>query len=131
MTHLRFDAPASGVALLTGYVVLLVVLFRSPASGLATATATAQGAVFFLLLPLLGILSGIYSIAGGPLRTPVAVFGSSYLGVVGVALTLLPTANPVVSTALGLFLLLVAVFALLGSLQAGLSAIVPETAPRN
>jgi hypothetical protein len=131
MTHIRFDAHASGIALVTGYIVMAVALFRNPADGLATATATGQGAVFFLLLPLLGILSGIYSIAGGPLRTPAAVFGSSYLGVVGVALTFLPTANPVVSTTLGLFLFLVAVFALLASLQAGLSAIVPETATRN
>jgi len=126
MTRPRFDAQTGGIALVVGYGVLIVALFRSPADGLATATATVQGGVFFLALPVLGVLSGVYTTIGGPFRTTVAFLGGSYLGVAGVALTLVPTGNQAATTAIGLLLMAVSAFALLANVWRSLSGVVPD-----
>jgi hypothetical protein len=126
MTSSRFDSRTGGIALVVGYSVLIVALFRNPADGLATATATVQGGVFFLALPVLGVLSGVYTTVGGPFRTAVAFLGASYLGVVGVALTLVPTENQVATTGLGLLLMAVSAFAVLANVWTSLSGVMPD-----
>lgn len=126
MARPGFDSRTGGSALIAGYAVLLFALFRNPAEGVATATATLQGGVFFVALPVLGIVSGVYLLLDRPFRTAVAFLGGSYLGVVGVAMTMLPAANAALTTALGLFLMAVAVFALVTSLRSSVATLSPD-----
>jgi hypothetical protein len=126
MARPGFDSRTGGVALIVGYAVLLLALFRNPGKGLETATATLQGGVFFVVFPVLGLASGVYLLLGREFRTVIAFCGGSYLGVVGVAMTMLPAANAVLTTVLGLFLMAVAVFALVASLRSSVATLAPE-----
>jgi len=109
-----------GGALVAGFVLLFVVLFREPASALAATTASPQSILYFLVLPVLGVLAGVYAYFDGP-YSGVALFAlATYLGVVGLALILGGVLSPdpiVLLVAVGLVLLVLAVVALVASLQ--------------
>jgi hypothetical protein len=64
-----------GGALLIGFVLLTGALYRTPARGLEAATATPQSALYVLLLPIVGLLTGVYAYAEGP-YSAIAVFVS-------------------------------------------------------
>jgi hypothetical protein len=117
---LRFDHRTGGVALIVGYGLLIGVLFRSPAAGLATATASPQGVVFFLLLPILGLVSGAYVFLDPPFRTTVAFVTGSYLAVSGLGIAFLPADY----TALfGLVLLGLGTVAVVATLRSSITAL--------
>jgi hypothetical protein len=84
-----------------------------------------QGLLFVVVLPVLGLCTGVYLLLDWPFRTAVATIGSSYLGVVGVGMVFLPTSNPIV-TALGLLFLGLATLALVSTLRASVEALVPD-----
>lgn len=118
------DHRAGGLALALGYGLLLVALFRDPVAGLATATDSVQGVVFFVVLPVAGLLSGGYVYRYWPYRTVVAFLTGTYLAVAGLALLVLPTAT--VLTLLGAVLFGLAVLALAAPLTAAAAALFPD-----
>lgn len=74
-------------ALLVGYVLVFVVLYRRPASGVAAATASGQSLLYFLVLPGLGLVAGGYAVVGGPYGSVLQFGFGTYLGLFGLALT--------------------------------------------
>jgi len=94
---------AVAVALLSGYLLVLAVLFRDPSAALAAATATPAAAVYFLVLPAGGLLAAGYAALDGPAAVLPAGLAGTYLGVVGVGLAvraaLAPGAGPLVGVA--------------------------------
>lgn len=125
MAGLRLDNRTGGSALVAGYLLLLVALFQDPGDGLATATATVQGLLFFVVLPVAGLAGGVYTALDWPFRTTVAFVTGSYLAVVGIGLALLPAQEPIVTTALGALLLGLAVFALVATVRSTAAKLVP------
>jgi hypothetical protein len=117
------DNRTSGIALVLGYSLYALVLFEDPASGLETATETGQGTVFFVLFPLGGLASGVNAYLAGPFHSGLAVLTATYLGAVGITLTLLLTGVSIVVTIVGLNLFVLAVIALVGSLRTALTAL--------
>ncbi len=110
----------AGGSLVIGYLLVIVALYRSPASALEAATATPQTVVFFAVLPVLGLAAGAYAYVDGPYSGgPVFLFGS-YLGLVGIALTLGALLGPTplgLTLAVGVVVLALAVVALVASLK--------------
>lgn len=121
MTKPSLDHRTGGVALAVGYGLLVVALFRDPANGLATATGSAQSVVFFLVLPAVGLASGVYGYVGGPLHTGVTLLTATYLAAVGVSLALFLSGG-VVLALLGLALFALATVAIVGALLSALAA---------
>lgn len=113
----RLDNQTGGIALALGYTLYALALFRDPANGMETATATMQGILFFVLFPLLGFVSGLYSYHGGPFHVGLAVVTASYLGAVGITLTLLLRNLPLSVTILGICLFGLGTVALVGTLS--------------
>lgn len=111
------DRRLAGRLTAVGYLLLLAVLFRDPSRGLAAA-GTAQGLLFFVVLPVFGLLSGAYAAFGGPFGGIGLFLAGSYLAVVGLTLgfALVPVPLPV--SLLGLVLFGCALAAVLASLQA-------------
>lgn len=122
MPEFSLDHRTGGAALAVGYALLVAALFRDPASGLSTATASPQGVVFFLALPVVGLASGVYAYAGGPYRTALALVTATYLATVGVAVALFLTGGAVLVVFGGTLFALAAV-ALLGSLLDALASL--------
>lgn len=108
-----------GGALVIGFVLALGVLYRHPVRGLEAATADPASLLYFAVLPVIGLISGVYAALDGPYSTvPVFVLGS-YLGVFGLALVFgtLLSPNPVgITTGIGIALLALSVVALVASL---------------
>ncbi|MDZ7745827.1 MAG: hypothetical protein U5K28_04635 [Halobacteriales archaeon] len=117
---------AGGGALVVGYVLVLALIFRDPESALAAATAGPEAAAYFLVLPTLGVVAGIYASLDGPLAS-VALFAfGSYLGIFGLALTFrsLLSSTPVgLLLGVGLVALALAVVALVTSVVTWASAL--------
>jgi hypothetical protein len=126
MTRFRLDNRTGGLSLVVGYCFLVVLLFRNPSDGVAIATETIQGFLFFILFPVCGIASGVVLLFDWPFRTAVAVLASSYLGVVGIALALLPSTNAGVTTVLGLLFFALANLALVAALRSSVETLVPD-----
>jgi hypothetical protein len=126
MTRFRLDNRTGGFSLVVGYCLLIVVLFRNPNDGVAIATETAQGFLFFVVFPVCGIASGVVLLFDWPFRTTAAILASSYLGVVGITLALLPSTNAVVMTALGLLFFGLANLALVAALRSNVETLVPD-----
>ncbi len=79
---------ATGSALAGGFVLVLVLLYRDPPTGVDAATGGLASLVYFVVLPVGGVLAGAYAYADGPYSTlPLFLFGT-YLGVFGLALAL-------------------------------------------
>lgn|GEM_PF-6350265 len=121
MLELSLDHRTGGAALAVGYVLLVVALFRDPASGRATATESIQGVILFLVLPAVGLASGGYGYVGAPLHTGVTLLTATYLAAVGVSLALFLSGD-VVLALLGLVLFGLATVAIVGSLLSALAA---------
>lgn len=118
-----------GGALVIGYLLVLLVLYRNPASGLEAATVNPQSVLYFVVLPVVGLLAGIYASVGGPYgAVPLFVLGS-YLGIFGLALTLgyllaptpmgLPLVVGIVLLPLSIVALVASVLQLVASLRSG------------
>jgi len=108
-----------GGTLVIGFVLVLGVLYRHPASGVEAATADPASLLYFAVLPVLGLVTGVYAALDGPYSTVPAFVLGSYLGVFGLALVFgtLLSPNPVgITTWIGLVLLALAVVALVASL---------------
>lgn len=121
MPELSLDHRTGGAALAVGYALLVAALFRDPASGLATATGSLGGVVLFLVLPGVGLVSGVYGYLGGPLHAGVTLLTATYLAAVGVSLVLFLSGG-VVLALLGLALFGLATVAIVGSLLSALAA---------
>jgi len=107
-----------GAALVVGFLVVVLVLYRDPVAGWNAATDGVATAVYFLVLPVAGILAGAYAYADGPYSVPPLFLLGSYLGVFGIALTLgtLLGPNPVgVHLGVGVVLLGLSLVALVAS----------------
>lgn len=114
-----------GVALVVGYSLLFGVLVVSASDPVETATEGVQEAVFFILLPLLGIASGVYLLLERPLRTTPAFITASYLSMTGIGITLLESTNPVVTTGIGLILLALGVLTIVAILRSVIARSLP------
>lgn len=106
-----------GIAVIVGYVLVFGLLVLDPATGFATATTSLANVLFFLGLPALGILAGIYAILEGSFSAFGLFVFSNYLAVIGVGLSLL-TLTPLHITLLGVVLFALAGFAAVVSLRA-------------
>lgn len=108
-----------GGALVVGYSTVLVAVHRTPTSAFETATGSLGPALYFLVLPAIGLLGGIYASRDGPFgAVPLFVFGS-YLGFFGIALSFgaLLSAEPAgISLVVGLLGVLCATLALVAGL---------------
>lgn len=108
-----------GVSLVLGFLLVLVVLYQDPATDVADLTGGLQPALYFLVLPLLGVIAGVYAHFEGPYSgVPEFVFGS-YLGVFGLAITLRSLLSPApagLALVVGLVLSALAVVSLVASL---------------
>ncbi len=111
------DRRLGGRLTAVAYLLVLALLFRDPSRGLA-ATGSVQGVLFFVVLPVFGLLSGVYAAFGGPFAGVGLFLTGSYLGVIGLTLafTLVPVSLPV--SLLGVVLAGCAVAAVLASLRA-------------
>jgi hypothetical protein len=125
MTRISLDNRTGGIALVVGYGLLIAVLFRNPTDGIATATGTVQGFLFFAVLPVSGLAGGVYTALDWPFRTTVAFVTGSYLAVVGIGLALLPAEDAIVTTVLGVLLLGLAAFALVATVRSAAASLVP------
>ena len=137
--HLEKIGPsdAGSAALVGGFLLLIGVLYgRNPAVAIDAATASVGATVYFVVLPVLGVLAGIYAYAGGPYSgVPLFCLGS-YLGVFGVGLAFgtLAAESPSVPLLIGgvalVALAVVAIVAsllrLFGSVDVGLLGISPK-----
>jgi hypothetical protein len=125
MIQLGVDRKTGGVALVAGYVALLVgisaILVQDPEAR-SVATGTAQGVLVLLVLPTLGLLGGGYTFRGGTWSGIVVFLSASFLAVFGIVLVF---ATGLARVLLGLALFALAVFALLGSLRTTISRITP------
>lgn len=111
---------AGGVALTTGFLLAALVLYRNPASGLDAATATAGSMVYFLLLPVAGLLAGLHVAISGRYAAPLLFSFGTYLGVFGLAVTLgslLATGSSGVLAVLGATLVVLGVVALVAGVH--------------
>jgi len=97
-----------GAALVVGYAALLAVLYQDPTTGIAAATAEPTALLYFLVVPVAGLLAGAYAYADGPFAVvPLFALGS-YMGVVGVLVTFGSLLSPTpVGVVLGVGILLV------------------------
>jgi len=125
MAGIGLDNRTGGVALVVGYGLLGAVLIGNASNGFATATGSFQALLFFVVLPLFGVASGVYTFLDWPFRTPAAFVSGSYLAVVGIALASLG-ATSATTTGAGLALFGLAVLALVASLRSAVTAFVPE-----
>ncbi|MFB6297260.1 MAG: hypothetical protein ABEH56_01935 [Salinirussus sp.] len=111
------DTRTGGLAVVVGYLLLLVVSVLGPGGGLPAVTDSLQGIVYFVVLPVAGIGVGAYAVAGGSFGAAGLFVVASYLGIVGVGLSL--GGFGVLAVALvGVVQLALAVVAVLGSLGA-------------
>jgi len=117
---------ATGGALAGGFVLVVLLLYRDPASGVDAATASLPSLVYFVVLPAAGVLVGAYASAGGPYSAlPVVLFGT-YLGVFGLALALGSALAPEpagLPLGVGLVVLALSLAALVGSVVRVASAV--------
>lgn len=115
-----------GGALVAGYLLVLVLLFRDPASGVAAATGSLPAVLYFVVIPVAGLLAGAYSYVGGRHGTAGLFLLGSYLGVFGLALLVggLLAADPGgLPVGVGVVLLLLALTALASSIRGAFPAV--------
>ncbi|MFT4923194.1 MAG: hypothetical protein ACI8XM_002420 [Haloarculaceae archaeon] len=113
----ELDRRRGGLATLAGSLVVVVLLFRDPARALSAAT-TLQGVVFVVVLPVGGILAGLYAVRGGPYSGIGLFVAGSYLAFVGLALGFSLVQVSAILVVGGVVLFGLGVVALLASLRA-------------
>ena len=107
-----------GTALVAGFLVVLLVLYRDPVRGLDAATAGAATILYFVVLPVAGLLAGVYAYSDGPYGVVPLFLLGSYLGMFGLGLTLgsVLGTNPIgISLGVGVVLLVLSLVALVAS----------------
>jgi hypothetical protein len=77
----------AGGSLALGFAALLALLYRDPTAGLAAATVGVQAVVSFVVLPVAGLLAGGYVAVDGPYETGLPFAFGTYLGIVGIGVT--------------------------------------------
>jgi hypothetical protein len=77
-----------GGALVVGFLLVVLLLYRNPVAGLNAATVSVQSVLYFLVLPVVGILGGSYTYTDGRYSGVSLFLFGSYLGVFGLAVTL-------------------------------------------
>ncbi len=88
MTDFELGTETGGVALVLGYLLILLVLFRRPAQGLEAALAGIQPLVHFLVLPIGGVVVGLYASLDGPNSGPFLFVAANYMAVFGLGLAI-------------------------------------------
>jgi len=105
-----------GAALGAGFLTVLIVLYRDPVSGWDAATGGVATVVYFVVLPVAGLLAGVYAYTDGPYSVVPLFLLGSYLGVFGLGLALgsVLGTNPIgVTAGAGLLLSLLSLVALM------------------
>lgn len=116
---------AGGSALVVGFLLVLVVLFRDPVSGLQAAFISPHSVLYFLVFPVVGLGAGVYVYADGPYSGVALLLLGSYLGVFGFALIfggLLATDQGTLLAGVGIILLGSAIVSIAASIQRFVSA---------
>jgi len=119
--EIAFDRRSGGAALLLGYLLVVGLLFWQPGRGVAAATASLQGSLYFLVLPVAGLAAGVYALYDGPYNGVFLFVAANYLAVFGLALALGFVSIPPLVSLLGVGLVALAVVALFVSFRALLS----------
>lgn len=132
MVEFGLDGRTGGAALVVGYLLLLGLVLANPAGG-PSVTASPRALVFLLVLPVLGLVAGVYAVYGGPFGGFGLFLAASYLGLFGVSLTLGLFGAPAVVTAVGAVAFVASAVALVVSAKAvvGFFRIVPGADPEN
>jgi uncharacterized membrane protein len=115
-----------GGALVAGFLVALLVLYRDPASGIAAATDGVATIVYFVVLPVAGILAGVYAYTDGPYSVVPLFLLGSYLGIFALALILgaILSPNPIgLPLGIGIILLVLSLVALLAGVLRSTSSV--------
>lgn len=81
-----FDHRVGGSALIVGFVLSLAVVLGAPSESLGAITAGLGRTLYFLVLPLVGILAGVYAILAWQYYGVVLFVAANYLGVFGLSL---------------------------------------------
>lgn len=101
MSWRRLDDRSAGIALVVGYSLLVVVLFRDPSSG-------------------------VYTVLDRPFRTITAFASGNCLAVTGIAIALLDTPDTPFVTALGVAVFALAVFAIVATVLKAVARLAPD-----
>lgn len=120
MIDLELSSKTGGVALVVGFLLVLLLLYRDPTRAVAAATGTVQSLVFLLVLPIGGLVAGVYAYVEGPYHGTLAFLAGSYLGVFGLTLIVgfRPRSGPIAPLqGLGIVLLVASVVTILVSFQ--------------
>lgn len=117
------SAKSVGIALATGFLIVILTLFRNPEAGIQAATSGVTSILFFLVLPVDGVLVGLYAYANGPYNAIVSFPFGSYLGFVALGLLVSAMASNApsgIQLVVGLITLPLSLVAILGSIQQGI-----------
>jgi hypothetical protein len=115
---------SSGIALAAGFMIVVLALFRNPQAGVNVATSGIASILFFLVLPVGGVLVGLYVYADGPYNAMVSFAYGSYLGIVALGLLVSgigSNAPSGIQLVVGLITLPLSMVAILGSIQHAVS----------
>jgi hypothetical protein len=83
-----FDHRVGGGALIAGFVLSLGILLWAPSESLGGITAGVGRTVYFLVLPLIGIIAGVYAVYARRYYGVVLFVAANYLGVFGLTLAI-------------------------------------------
>ncbi|GGJ13365.1 hypothetical protein GCM10008995_24020 [Halobellus salinus] len=128
---------AGSAALLAGFLIVVGVLYaQDPAAAIDAATSGVGATVYFVVLPALGLASGVYAYADGPYSGVSLFCLGSYLGVFGVGLAFgtLATASTsvplliggVVLVALAVVAIVASLLRVFGAVEVGLPGLSPK-----
>jgi hypothetical protein len=115
-----------GSALVAGFSMIVLVLYRNPVSGVDAATDGVTTVVYFILLPVAGFGAGVYAYADGPYSVVPLFLLGSYLGVFGLGLMLgsVLSSTPLgLPFALGVVLLVLSLVALVTSVSRTIASV--------
>jgi hypothetical protein len=115
-----------GSALVAGFSMIVLVLYRNPVSGVDAATDGVTTVVYFILLPVAGFGAGVYAYADGPYSVVPLFLLGSYLGVFGLGLMLgsVLSSTPVgLPFVLGVVLLVLSLVALVTSVSRTIASV--------
>lgn len=138
MSGFELSSKIGGAALVIGFLLILLLLFRDPTRVVPAATGGIQSLLFLLMFPIAGFVVGIYTYFDGPYNAGPVFLAASYLGVFGLTLIVgFPSSGIIgVFQVLGFVLFALSVVAILLSLQRlaevlGLGSLLPSGSERS
>lgn len=116
----ELSSETGGVAMVSGFLVVLVLLFIDPSYTLSTASTGLRALFLLLVFPVAGLLVGLYAYVDGPYHGVLLFLAATYLGIVGLTMVVGFGLSPMrVETlqGVGLLLFVLSLLAILVSVQ--------------